>query len=894
MKRHNPSLAATFLLLALVIPAARAPGATATHVGIDEETNDAWRSTDVVKPFGDADNVYGTDGWLIAQYPNGDPNNQQDPTYGTIQSAAGLLYEGVGAEAHQSVFDDVTAAPGPGLANLVAGDYYQDGGGVQQYQPFFTFTLSQAGSFRLGVIGDQTPDNPANLFWEASSGVQVTGPGGADSGPIYIGGPTAGDESWRDGDVDYVLFDITGEVGDEFIILGENDPRWSANALGGIFLDPASNPNAPVIASFDADPTETDTPGTAVNFTWQVEVPLDSLLLQPGDIDVFTNDTNPGTGAGSFTLDPGPDETTTYSLEATLAGETGTATVRVAITPPEIVSFTASPLAIAPGQTSTLSWEVAPPYTTLTLQPGDVDVLVDTNAGGVGSRVVTPAGSTTYQLVAVRGPSATTTADVTVQVRTPGQGITIVGVDFETNDAWRTTDVIKPFGDIDNVYGTDGYLIAQHGEGGPNGDASNISQPPYATAELIPGLLYEGGASKQTHQAVFDDILEAPGPGPINNAICGDYYRSGNGTDGLVSEFFTITLTEDASFRLGVICDQTTNVPSNLFWEASRSVQVTGPDGADTGLVYVAGPSPGDESWRNGDVEYALFDMSGSAGDVFTVWGENDSRWAANALGGVFFDPTGGPRGPRFSVERSGDDLLFKWDSQGGKLYNLLSETDPSVAEPIDWTVFGSHQDIEATPPENTLTIPYPADAKRFFVISEFNAPPASIFEEDFEGGGGVWTTGSEGDLGTLWQVGAPTNVGPAAAHGGNGQCYGTNIAGDYTINTVVWLRSPPIDLTNASGATLNFFHFVNIEEGFDFGTVSVLDATDDSPIAEIATGIDEQGPTDWEQFTKTIPAAALGKEIKIEFCLFTDDFDDPGLGPFAGWYIDDVLVTVP
>ena len=55
--------------------------ATIETVGVDEETNDAWRSSDILKPFGDEDNIYGTDGWLIAQYPNGNVNNTLQPRF---------------------------------------------------------------------------------------------------------------------------------------------------------------------------------------------------------------------------------------------------------------------------------------------------------------------------------------------------------------------------------------------------------------------------------------------------------------------------------------------------------------------------------------------------------------------------------------------------------------------------------------------------------------------------------------------------------------------------------------------------------------------------------------------------------------------------------------------
>ena len=94
----------------------------------------------------------------------------------------------------------------------------------------------------------------------------------------------------------------------------------------------------------------------------------------------------------------------------------------------------------------------------------------------------------------------------------PGASIVEVGVDETTNDAWRTTSVAKPFGDADNVYGSDGYLIAQYAEGDPK----NLSQPPYASIERVPGSSYEG-AGAESHQSLFDDVVE-PGPGPIPGA----------------------------------------------------------------------------------------------------------------------------------------------------------------------------------------------------------------------------------------------------------------------------------------------------------------------------------------------------------------------------------------
>jgi hypothetical protein len=238
-----------------------------------------------------------------------------------------------------------------------------------------------------------------------------------------------------------------------------------------------------------------------------------------------------------------------------------------------------------------------------------------------------------------------------------------------------------------------------------------------------------------------------------------------------------------------------------------------------------------------------------------------------------------------FRVRASGPDLVFSWESKDGMLYNLRSETDPSATDPPGWPILDGHENLEATPPENTLTLPRPPDSRRFFVIEQFPAPPVSIFSDDFESGQGGWAFGSDGAAGTAWELGVPTN-GPATANS-LVNCFGTNLASDYEINADVWLRSPAIDLTTAGGATLNYFQYRDIEEGFDFGIISVLDAADDSLIAEIP-GIDS-GAFAWELVSKSIPAEALGKMIKIEFRMTSDEIET-----FPGLFIDDFEVTVP
>ncbi|MDE0597332.1 MAG: hypothetical protein OSB65_18980, partial [Roseibacillus sp.] len=283
-----------------------------------------------------------------------------------------------------------------------------------------------------------------------------------------------------------------------------------------------------------------------------------------------------------------------------------------------------------------------------------------------------------------------------------------------------------------------------------------------------------------------------------------------------------------------------------------------------------------------------IVQLSGFSGSDFTMTGNGGSVGSARARpSGIQIISLGGAE--PLPLEVSGRDMLtFRWPSQRGQLYTLRSETDPSVADPIDWPVFDGHQDMEATPPENTLTIPRPPEAKRFFVIEGFAAPPESIFADDFEGGQGGWTTGTEGAVGTMWELGLP-GVGPAAANSPT-SCFGTNLTAGYAIDADVWLRSPPIDLTAVAGATVNYFQAFDIEETFDLGRVSVIDCADDSVLAVIEDDLDGVS-LDWALVSRVLPPQVVGKIVKIEFRLITDVFDG---SVFAGWYLDDFMVTVP
>ena len=212
-------------------------------------------------------------------------------------------------------------------------------------------------------------------------------------------------------------FEYTGDgSGDVRLRIGPS--AFNSGHFGGAIDNLAvsvPNPLAPAITSFGANPATLADAGDPVIFGWQVDVPLDSLVLTPGDIDVL-GDTD-GSGEGSFTLDPGPDGTTTYTLTATRGEFSGTRMVTVTLPAPRIISFAASPVPAAPGEALTLTWKVGLPVSALTITPGDIDVLGNTDALGVGS-ITFDAGlaeSTVFTLTAARGTS-TRTAQAAVRI----------------------------------------------------------------------------------------------------------------------------------------------------------------------------------------------------------------------------------------------------------------------------------------------------------------------------------------------------------------------------------------------------------------------------------------------------------------------------------------------
>ncbi len=178
---------------------------------------------------------------------------------------------------------------------------------------------------------------------------------------------------------------------------------WSVLVLTLIVIPACFGGKQPVINAFNASPSSIST-GQASRLEWSV-TGATSVTIEP-DL---------GNVALTGSTDVYPRTTTTYVLKA--SNSRGVATAKVTVTvsgapgaagTPVINSFTASPDSIAPGETSTLSWDVS----------GAVTVNIDQGVGNVGltgTRLVSPSRTTAYTLTATNASgSVTRTVEVVV------------------------------------------------------------------------------------------------------------------------------------------------------------------------------------------------------------------------------------------------------------------------------------------------------------------------------------------------------------------------------------------------------------------------------------------------------------------------------------------------
>ena len=239
-------------------------------------------------------------------------------------------------------------------------------------------------------------------------------------------------------------------------------------------------------------------------------------------------------------------------------------------------------------------------------------------------------------------------------------------------------------------------------------------------------------------------------------------------------------------------------------------------------------------------------------------------------------------------------------------------------------------QELADAGPEPDAQEPLPTACPEALALAAF----------DFEDGAAGWTHNIMPEIqGTDvdwrfddWEVGAASNVGPAACHDGSG-CWATRLDNNYISCQRAFLRSPQIDLSACAGETvsLTFQHWYDFWtddwDGLTWFDGGIVELGGEGPGWTAPPGIDYPGviainpdkgldyqciePDNfylsgrdgyvggsggWELVEVPIPAELVAAGFQIRFSYSsgvalesrTQDADDFAN---AGWYIDDVAI---
>lgn len=286
--------------------------------------------------------------------------------------------------------------------------------------------------------------------------------------------------------------------------------------------------------------------------------------------------------------------------------------------------------------------------------------------------------------------------------------------------------------------------------------------------------------------------------------------------------------------------------------------------------------------------------------DGADAYGPFEAAAAEDSIGGLRADanwtvPSDAPPG----------DYLFRAD------VTITSTNQTYVAASLPFTIAGASAPAagasapaaaapsrrSAAAPVARIDLPRPA--------GEILAASTTFFSDGFEQGAGDWTVRQDALIGpgllTNWTLmdennvlswaGTRDSVNLKAFYAGLElpSPFVTGVA--YTDLADTSLVSPPIDLTEASSATLSYWRAGLSEQDFDFLRVHVAeDGTEDWTLIDEMSGDLLSGRIgDWENQTVEL-TAVLGKTVRLRF-QFVSDESTP-LGPLAGWYVDDIEVT--
>lgn len=151
---------------------------------------------------------------------------------------------------------------------------------------------------------------------------------------------------------------------------------------------------------------------------------------------------------------------------------------------------------------------------------------------------------------------------------------------------------------------------------------------------------------------------------------------------------------------------------------------------------------------------------------------------------------------------------------------------------------------------------------------------------QDFESNASGWMHGGTNDP---WEWGTPSGSGPGGAHSGT-KVVGTNLDGNYGNDTNAYVLMPPLDLSGVPSASLSFWHWYDLETGFDYADVF----------------ISADGET-WDLVAEYNGASSGWQEVRIDLTPYTGGTAYVAFNLYTdasvvrpGWYLDDVRLNGP
>jgi hypothetical protein len=306
--------------------------------------------------------------------------------------------------------------------------------------------------------------------------------------------------------------------------------------------------------------------------------------------------------------------------------------------------------------------------------------------------------STLCLVIAMFGLSLPSTAEVV-----------LASYDFESGYASGTTDP--------NVTASNFSPNAGAGLSGTTREASSIDGNPVTGS----GNVWKVAGNDTSGSEDVDNTFEAK----MDVAITRNNYAT-----------FTVTIPADVTFNItslsydwgvngsyetgmGFFTDKTGFTAGSQALGGSYEASVGSLNYANNGQSIDLSGITALQGLTNTTVEFRVYAHDRSGSD--TRWQELDNLVIS---GNVV--PVSGSSDVRLSVthDATTNELTFTWNSQSGKLYDLLSSTTLDTPPSSPWPVYddGVTVTTDLTPDgsgTNTLVVPRPADAARFFSIRE-------------------------------------------------------------------------------------------------------------------------------------------------------------------------------